>query len=321
VPAKPAKRSIVIVIGMGLLGSLLVTNAARAADSDVERARALFVEAGELERQGQWSAAEDRLRTALRLKETPHLRYALAWALENDDKLIEARAEYEAAARQARERPGSEEVTRLAGARLIDLEKKMPVIRVRVGGAGKANAHVIIDGREVRSDDDVASTAVNPGSHVVRVERGPDGAVEQIAYVGRSTVRTIDVDAQEGVTERDTAQERHGRLPSRAALVGRPAPGTTEGDNVVPWFLVSGGVLAVAGGAAPLLSANADPGASTTKEAVGFALGGVGLVAGTIGTILLLKGLPPRSDRPVARIHAGAAPTSGGIVAAAALAF
>jgi hypothetical protein len=65
------------------------------------RARALFDEAGELERQGQWSAAQERLRAAIRIHETPHLRYALGWALENDDKLLEARVQYETALRLA----------------------------------------------------------------------------------------------------------------------------------------------------------------------------------------------------------------------------
>src|SRR5262249_22650549 len=65
------------------------------------RARALFDEAGALERCGQWAAAQERLRAALRLRETPQLHFALGWALENEDKLIEAKLEYETAARLA----------------------------------------------------------------------------------------------------------------------------------------------------------------------------------------------------------------------------
>jgi hypothetical protein len=40
-----------------LLAATLFSGAARAEDGDTERARALFDEAGELERQGRWSAA------------------------------------------------------------------------------------------------------------------------------------------------------------------------------------------------------------------------------------------------------------------------
>ncbi|HVJ92860.1 MAG TPA: hypothetical protein VM580_23830 [Labilithrix sp.] len=105
---------------------LLGTNA-RAADPNTLRARALFDEAGELERRGQWSAAADRLRAALRLRDTPHLHYALGWALENDDKLLDAKVEYETAARLGAERAGGAEAARLANARLAELEKKLPV--------------------------------------------------------------------------------------------------------------------------------------------------------------------------------------------------
>ncbi len=235
-----------------------------AADAETERARALFEEAGELERHGQWGAAQERLRAALRLRETPQLYYALGWALENDDKLLEAKAEYETTIRAGRERPnpGAEEAVRLAAARLADLEKKMPIVKVRLVGAphARATTHVIVDGREIkRGDDDVAITPVNPGSHVIRVERGADGAIEQMVYVGRGTVRTIDVDAGAapeaaiGAT-RDTAQDRHAK-PLSVATTKTP---TAHKPNVVPWVLLSGGVALIAGSTALLLSASSD---------------------------------------------------------------
>lgn len=236
-----------------------------AADAETERARALFEEAGELERHGQWGAAQERLRAALRLRETPQLYYALGWALENDDKLLEAKAEYETTIRVGRERPnpGAEEAVRLAAARLADLEKKMPSVKVRLVGAppARATTHVIVDGREIkRGDDDVATTPVNPGSHVIRVERGSmTSAIEQMVYIGRGTVRTIDVDAGAapeaaiGAT-RDTAQDRHAK-PLSVATTKTP---TAHKPNVVPWVLLSGGVALIAGSTALLLSASSD---------------------------------------------------------------
>jgi hypothetical protein len=314
----------------GLFALAIVSSSAmaRAADGDTERARALFEEAGELERHGQWSAAQDKLRAALRLRGTPQLYYALGWALENDDKLLEAKAEYETAARLGREK-NVDEVTRLAAARLTELAEKMPTIKVRVGGAGRGATKVIIDGREVRRDsDDVATMLVNPGSHVIRVERA-DGAVEQMAYVGRGTVRTIDVDAGDAVAARDTPPERHGKAKTGVVVTG-PAPDQgAESSVVVPWLLLSGGLAFMAGGGALLVSASSDAdtrdamqakwctatacngttatrpetaeaaafrreaseSASTgnTKQAVGLVLGGTGIVAATVGVILLLR--------------------------------
>ena len=92
-----------------------------AKDGGLERARALFDEAGELEKTGQWTAAQERLRSALRIRETANLRYALGWALENDGKGNAARAEYERARRLA-DQAGNAEVSRLSAERIAKLD-------------------------------------------------------------------------------------------------------------------------------------------------------------------------------------------------------
>ncbi|MBX3198486.1 MAG: hypothetical protein KF894_10170 [Labilithrix sp.] len=312
-----------LVPGVTLAIALLATTPARAADADTERARALFHEAGELERIGRWGDAQNRLRAALRLRETPQLHYALGWALENDDKLLEARAAYETAARLGREHPSGAEAARLAAERLADVESKTPVIKVRVSGAARAQARVLVDGREVKREDNVATIAVNPGAHVIRVERGADDPVEQIAYVGRGALRTVDVTATADVAVRDSAQDRHGQAPSGStASANRP-----HGDNVLPWLMVSGGVAFVAGGGALLLSGSAK---DEARQAFGLTLGGVGLVAGVVGAVLLLRDEEPSgtdrprgsaTDRPHGRAIASAGPVPGGAIATAAFTF
>lgn len=341
---------------------LLAAPTARAADGDTQRARALFEEAGELERHGHWGAAQEKLRAALRLRETPQLHYALGWAFENDDKLIEAKAEYETAARSGRDLPGGEEGARLAAARLADLDDKTPVIQIRLGGAAKRSARVIVDGREIKRADDVARTSVNPGSHIVRIESEP-GVVEQVVYVGRSTVRTVDIDTGEGVAQRDTSPERHeGAAAPATDAYTRPA----TSSRFVPWLLVSGGIAFVAGGSALLVSsasdadtrdemqsrwctatacrggttatlpesaeaaasrrASADAASSgNTKQAFAFVLGGAGLVAAAVGTVMLLRSSEPANERAAkpktARTTANVAPLPGGGFASASFSF
>ena len=347
---------------LGLLLGMTAASLARAADPETERARALFEEAGELERHGQWSAAQDRLRAALRLRETPQLYYAFAWSLENDDKLLEAKTEYETAARLGRERTGAEEVVRLAMARLAELEKTLPVIRVRVAGGARSNARVIVDGRVIKRDDDLAATPVNPGSHVIRVERGTAGDIEQMVYVGRSTVRTVEIEADSAVTERNTTPDRHIRSSARSRATTMPATVDSRSSDLVPWLLVTGGITFVAAGVGLLLSAGADAesrdsaqarwcaatscvgnaatraetleaarfrqdasdAASTgnTKQAIGFAIGGAGLVATTVGAILLLSSDErPEKPAPRARAHADATALPGGGFASATFSF
>jgi hypothetical protein len=291
--------------------------AAQAAEGDTHRARALFDEAGELERQGQWSAAESRLRVAMRLRETPQLHFALGWALENEDKLLEARAEYEIATRSARDRAGADEVLRLANARLTDLEKKVPILRVRVSGAGRASAHVIVDGRDVRVDDDLATAPVNPGSHVVRIEHGADRMTEEVVYLSRSTTRTVVTDVGDAGPERDPTQRR--RIPSIA--VGAPVP-RDRTSRTVPWVLLAGGVGMMGGGAALLVSAGTDGDGheerQRNKEMVGYAIGGAGLIGATVGAILLL-----RSEKHGDTVSTQAAPqlVRGGALATATVRF
>jgi tetratricopeptide (TPR) repeat protein len=95
---------------------------AQESDADLDRARALFNEAGELERRGKWPDARDRLRAALDIRETANLRYALGWALENDGEWRAARDEYETALRLA-EHTNNEEVRDLASARLAEVDR------------------------------------------------------------------------------------------------------------------------------------------------------------------------------------------------------
>jgi hypothetical protein len=133
-------------------------------------------------------------------------------------------------------------------------------------------------------------------------------------------------------------------------------------DGVLPWLLLSGGLAFIAGGGALLISADADaderdvlrarwceatacsgasatrpesaeaagyrraaseaPDNGNTKQAIGLALGGAGLVAGTVGAILLVRGDGDgREGKPRARARASAAPLPGGGMATAVFSF
>lgn len=328
-----------LVLGLVVLGG---PSPALGADADTERARALFDEAGELERRGRWRDAQERLRAALRLRETPQLHYALGWALENDDKLLEARDAYVTAVRLGRERSDGAEVTRLASVRLAAIEREVPVLRVRVRGG---HMHVVVDGREVPREGGVASAHVNPGSHVIRVERDGRGAVEQMVYVGRSAVRTIEV---------GDGDLRTARKPSRSgAPAARSKGGASAGrdEPVLPWLLLSGGVALLVGGGALVVSAADDAdrrdvmhgrwcgavactgarparmetaeaaswrreaeeaaATSSTKQVAGLSLGGLGLLTATVGVLALVTSDKSSKDSTTGA-QTSAAPLPGG---------
>ncbi len=342
-----------------VLAALAASSAAHAQAGDLDRARALYDEAGELERHGKWPAAVEKLRAAIKIRETPHLHYALGWALENDDKLLEARAEYEAAERTARGTPGGDEVESLARGRRTELLAKTPSVRVIVPEARK-RARIVVDGRETRVQGDGAVVAVNPGARVVRVENVGSAPIERIVYVARGETGTVDL------TSDLATPARGGRDAAELRDAAPEAPAVTrrERSDVLPWVLVGGGAALVATSGALFVSSLGDAGerddamrawcaetacsggnVATLPESSGAAarrqdaedaasrgnmkqtaaaiVGSVGLVGAVVGGMLFLRHddreTGTRANTP--RLHVGAAPLPGGASASALLRF
>jgi tetratricopeptide (TPR) repeat protein len=323
---------------------------ALAQPTDLEHARTLYDEAGELERQGQWNAAQDRLRAALRIRETPHLRYALGWALENGDRLIEARTEYEVALRLA-QHAGVEEVSRLAATRIGEVDRKIPLLQVHVRGALARDTHVLVDGREVVVHGDVGTLPVDPGARLVRIERAGKSASEETVTMSPGVFRVVEVQGDAGA-----APEELGH-----------APLDKRGGSALPWVLVAGGGALTLGGILLFVASTSDVSTrndnmrqwctatacngstatlpetadaslyrrqaydaasrGNTKQIAGAIVGGVGLVGVATGTYLLLKrGRENTIDAPQAAHASGGLNVDGsfmpgGGMAAASLTF
>lgn len=332
-----------------LLAVLTAGGAARAQPSDLDRARTLFDEAGELERRGEWGAAQDRLRAALRIRETPHLRYALGWALENSDRLTEARTEYEVALRLA-QRGGTDEVSRLATTRIAEVDRKIPLVQIRVKGALAKDTHVLVDGREVKVHGDLGTLPVDPGTRTVRIERAGKSPTEESVTVQPGVLKVVEVAGDDG-----------------AAVDTIPAfvPDDRRGrDTTLPWILVGGGSALALGGVLLFVASSSDVsdrdakmqqwcdatacvGGTTatrpetteaaayrreaydaasqgnTKQVVGAVLGGVGIAGIAVGTYMLIKNREqadaPRAARTGLRVDAS--PLPGGGMAGASLVF
>jgi hypothetical protein len=283
--------------------TLSVARAASAETADLQRARQLFDEAGELELQGQWAAAQDRLRAALAIRETPHLRYALGWALENGGRLLDARSEYELALRLAR-RDGVAEVSKIAAARVAEVERKIPLVQFRVRGTLAKETRVLVDGRDVFVGVNGGTAQVDPGTRVVRIERNGEATTELSFAMAQGGLHVIDV---------------HGdTVPAAATDGGHDSP--ASGSRTLPWVLVGGGAALVASGAFVFVS-SADEG--STKPVAGALIGGAGLASLAAGAYLLLarrdRGETTPAGRRAFELHG--APLHGGAVAGATLTF
>jgi len=216
-----SRRPIILAVPV-LVAVISFASSARADDTKdggLERARALFDEAGELEKTGQWPAAQERLRSAIRIRETANLRYALGWALENDGKGSAARAEYETARRLA-DQAGNTEVSKLSAERVAKLDGKTtssepPVMTVEparahapiapwvlVGGGGAlivtAAALLVSSSGDASTRDESTSkwcsaTACTGGGAATRPETAEAAAFRRDAYDAASRGNTKQV--------------------------------------------------------------------------------------------------------------------------------
>lgn len=331
----------VLAVMLGVLGWAAT---AHADPTDLERARALFDEAGELEKQGQWAAAQERLHAALRIRETPHLRYALGWALENSDRLIEARTEYEVALRLA-QRGGVDEVSRLASTRIAEVDRKTPLVQVRIRGALAKDSHVFVDNRELIVHGDVGAMPVDPGTRIVRVDRKGKTTSEDTVAVQPGVFRVVEIQGDDG---------------AGADLGG--GGGAAPRGRVLPWVLIGGGSALTLGSVLLFVSSASDVSdrdqgmrrwcdatacvngttatrpesddaaalrreaydaadRGNTKQIVGAVMAGVGIAGIAVGTYMLIKNGREAEAPRAGRVKLDASPMAGGGMAGASFVF
>jgi tetratricopeptide (TPR) repeat protein len=128
-------------------------------------ARELFA-AGKAEMdRGRWSQAAEHFRQAARVKDTPGLRYHVAFCEENAGNFVEALAQYEAARELLRVRPAPD-VADLLGPALERVDGKIPRLSLSFEPAVHPNL-VLVDGRAVEGWNELR---LDPGVHELRVE-------------------------------------------------------------------------------------------------------------------------------------------------------
>ncbi len=167
----------------GLLVCLCVATTARAAGAgdangktphkatpaEIAVARRLFGEATKLEHDKQWADAAKKLKGALDIKETPGLRYHLAFCEENMGQLVQALVDYDRAAEMIADGVKAPDVeTRLAAARKA-LKKRVPTLTVTMP-ADAAGAKLSVDGHRMAASVAGQPMPLDPGKHKVEVD-------------------------------------------------------------------------------------------------------------------------------------------------------
>jgi tetratricopeptide (TPR) repeat protein len=118
-------------LGAGVICVLLGGFAAGSAAADsapnaVEHARRLFTEARDLEQSSRWLQAAAKLDQALGIKETPGLRFHLAYCQEQSGQLVEAFANYQRAAALLADGREAPDVARLLEPAQRSVDQRLP---------------------------------------------------------------------------------------------------------------------------------------------------------------------------------------------------
>ncbi len=151
----------------------------------LEQARTAFLEGRNLIGEGKWADAEEQFRVAVRVKNTPGLRYYIGYCQEKQGLLVEAMATY----REAEELLSTEKAP--------DVEQLVPEAIERVSGklslllleGVPAGAQLSVDGK---SRPLSLQFYLNPGKHELRLRKdGYQDFVHQMSFEAGKRQRVV----------------------------------------------------------------------------------------------------------------------------------
>jgi len=165
---------------------MLWVGIAAADDLGLQAARQQFARAEEDEDAGRWSDALEKLRSVFAVKQTAGVRYHIALCEEHLGKLADALADYSAADGEAHAE-NAQDVLKLVGKRLADLQPRVPQLTIHVV-PDAPDASVTLDGAAVAGPALGTAMRVDPGLH--RVDATAPGRAPSSAEI---TMREHDV--------------------------------------------------------------------------------------------------------------------------------
>ena len=156
------------MLGLALSFAAVPAVAAEPTPTELAVARRLFNEATALESEQRWHDAALKLREAIRIKDTPGLRFHLAHCQQNLGLLVEALLDYDRARDLIAAGAHAADVETLLPAAQRALSRRVPSL-VIVSPSGMKEVTATIDGRTVAPSVLGRPAPVNPGKHRVTV--------------------------------------------------------------------------------------------------------------------------------------------------------
>jgi hypothetical protein len=169
--ASIACAAAIAVATVGVASAQPEASGAAPSGAELAAARQLFNEALALETSGEWQGALERLERVAKVKMTPQVRYHIAYCHENLGKLVEAINGFELAEQEARALgDAARDVLENAPAHAEALRAKVAHLEITVRGK-LTRSKILLDGQPLSPALLGNELPVNPGSHLLRVER------------------------------------------------------------------------------------------------------------------------------------------------------
>ncbi|WP_437593398.1 PEGA domain-containing protein [Sorangium sp. So ce1000] len=283
-------------ISAAALGAALSAPPSARAQSKEElaEARALFQEAVALSAANNCAAALAKFQAVANVRRTPQVLFNIAECEARLGKLVSALGNYRIAAAAADGDPRAYDVSAHVGARIEDLEARIPKLAIR-RGEGALTATILLDGAALGASEMSADIPVDPGPHVVSARVGDREAARETVTLEERDAKTVEITIADLPAAPQPASASPAAASAESSRRGAPSPAGRR--SKVPGLVVLG--AGIASGAA----------------------GGIflGLRAGTLSDLDALCGgdrsCPP-SARPVAdrgRLYTGVAEAAIGL--------
>lgn len=240
---RPRSAPLMLALAFGLAPAVA---AAEPTVAEIALARRLFTDARAAEEANDWKLATAKLRDALAIKETPGLRFHLAYCQEQLGMLVEALVDYDRADEALRAEPGSKpkgggDVAKQVVSRREALRKRIPTIHVTLP-EGVSSATLSLDGHPVSAAVFGRPIPENPGSHrlIVSAEGREPFTHDLTLSEGDAIVVTAVLPIAKGAPSLAAAPAGAEVEPAADRAAPQPAP---RSNRARTWVLVSEGAV------------------------------------------------------------------------------
>ncbi|WP_437562833.1 PEGA domain-containing protein [Sorangium sp. So ce542] len=210
------------ILAAAALGAALVAAPPARAQTKEElaAARVLFQEGVALSAANNCAAALAKFQAVANVRRTPQVLFNIAECEARLGKLVSALGNYRMAAAAAAGDPRANDVTANVGARIEDLEARVPRLAIR-RGAGALTATILLDGTALGAAEMSGDIPVDPGPHVVAARIGGREVVRETVTLEEGHAKTVEVTIAEPPAD-------------AAPTLGAPTPGAPAAASAAP---------------------------------------------------------------------------------------